>query len=141
MKIDFKRKTAVDGHKVLIKNGVAVGDFKIPDDPVTIEQIEELYAVYKTSVPNGIRYKRPYFRALSADQLTTQNLIAGANRQEAKDKLELTVLIGILNGSLVWPDQTKWFWQSEKDKDLILLRDWFVPERKENVEQPSYAVQ
>lgn len=130
MNINLETRTVIDGKKTLIKNGNPVGDFTIPTDVITIEQIEQLYTEYKTSVPNGVRYKKNYFRALPADKLPTQNLISGANRQKAKDMLEFTLLVGILNGSLVWPDDTKWFWQSEKDKDLILLRDWFIPERK-----------
>ena len=140
MNVNLETRTVMDGKKTLIKNGNPVGDYIIPADPVTIDDIEQLYAEYKTSVPNGVKYRKPYFKALSADKLPTTNLISGANRQQAKDKLELTLLIGILNGSLVWPDESKWFWQSEKDKDLILLRDWFIPERK-NDERKSYAAE
>ena len=132
MNINLETRTVIDGKRALIKNGKPVGDYQIPTDVIRIDDIERLYAEYKTSVPNGIKYRRPYFRALSADKLPTENLISGANRQQAKDKLEFTLLIGILNGSLVWPDETKWFWQSPNDKNLILLRDWFIPERNSN---------
>ena len=81
---------------------------------------------YKHSVPNGMRRQRKFFRALPESELSTEDLIAGENRQKAKEKLEMAVLEGSLNGSLKWPDNTKWFWQSEKDPDLIVLKKWIA---------------
>lgn len=123
--IDLKNRTAVRDNIVLIKNGTAVGNYVIDPTPVTFEQLENLYAQYKHSVPNGIRYKFSYFKALSADELKDTDLIAGSNRTKAKEMLEMTLLSGILNGSLRWPDENHWFWQSETDSDFVILKEWF----------------
>lgn len=126
IKVDLKNKSLIKNKTILIDNGIPQGDYILPSDEVTLETIEELYQVYKHSVPNTIRYRKPYFKALKEEELSTQDLIIGANRQLAKEKLETTLLIGILNGSLKWPDDTKWFWQSPNDKDLVLLKEWFT---------------
>ena len=93
---------------------------------ISFELLETLYTIYKHSVPNGIKYKKTYFKALTYDELSTEDLILGANRQTSKENLEIAIISGVLNGSLVWPDETKWFWQSENDKDFILLRKWIT---------------
>ena len=123
--VNLSTMTVKRNKTVLISNGVASNGYVISNDPVSFEQLEELYEVYKHSVPNGVRYGNSYFKALSANELKTSDLIAGANRQKAKEELEMALVTGILNGSLVWPDDNKWFWQSERDSDFILLRDWF----------------
>lgn len=125
--IDLKTKSVKRGKTYLIKNGKPISNFKIRTSPVTFSEIEDLYEIYKYSVPDGTRNKRPYFYALGPEQIPTIKMINGANRQKAKEDLELTLLMGILNKSLKWPNQEQWFWQSEKDKDLILLREWFTP--------------
>lgn len=125
--IDLNTKSVKRGKTYLIKNGKPISNFKIRTSPVTFSEIEDLYETYKYSVPDGTRSKRPYFYALGPDQIPTIKMINGANRQKAKEDLELTLLMGILNKSLKWPNQKQWFWQSEKDKDLILLREWFTP--------------
>lgn len=125
VKVNLKSKSLIKNNIILILNGTPQGDYKLPNDKITIEKIESLYQIYKHSVPNKIKYRKPYFKALSEKELSVQDLITGANRQQAKENLETTLLIGILNGSLTWPDETKWFWQSKTDKDLILLKSWF----------------
>jgi len=134
MEINFQTLSAFDGKRMLIDHGKPVNGWSIPSNPVSMEDIERLYAEYKYSVPNGIKYKRPYFKALPANQIPTEKLIHGANRQKAKDDLELTFLYGIINKTLVYPDYSKWFWQSQNDKDLVILRSWFPAEREETDE-------
>ena len=92
----------------------------------TFDYLEELYATYKRSVPDTIKYKHKYFKALTSQQMTLKDLVTGANRQKAKEQLEMAILTGVINGSLKWPDDSKWFWQSEKDKDFVLLKKWIV---------------
>ena len=123
--VNFETKTVKDGKKVLIDNGIPVDDFEIDTTPVTFEKLEELYQIYKYSVPNTKKYKLRYFKALDANQLQANHLIAGANRQQAKIDLELTLLMGVLNGSLKWPNDKLWFWQSPNDKDFVILKKWF----------------
>ena len=76
------------------------------------------------SVPDRIKLQRVFFRALPEDQHTDEDLITGEPRQAARERLEMAVLEGSLNGSLKWPDSKKWFWQSKKDPDLIILQKW-----------------
>lgn len=124
--INLETKTLKDKNKILIDNGIPVNGYVISSEPITFEQLEELYHIYKHSVPNTIKYKKQYFKALDSNQLDTKDLITGANRQIAKENLELAILIGVLNGSLIWPNENQWFWQSEKDKDFVLLKKWIV---------------
>ena len=125
--IDLENRSMIDGKTILIDRGVPKNGYVISDDIITYEQLEDLYHQYKYSVPNPIKYKKNYFKALNSDNLSIENMIAGANRTDAKFKLEHAILTGVLNGSLKWPDESKWFWQSEKDKDFIILRKWIIP--------------
>lgn len=100
--------------------------YKIDNNPVTIEQLEELYNIYKHSVPSPVKYKYNYFIALPTDKLSLNQLVNGAKRTEAKENLEMTLLTGILNETLAWPGEDKhWFWQSNIDNDFVLLKKWF----------------
>lgn len=126
LQINLDTKTIKNGKMYLLKNGIPMNGYKINENPITFELLETLYTIYKHSVPNGIKYKKTYFKALTYDELSTEDLILGANRQTSKENLELAIISGVLNGSLIWPDETKWFWQSENDKDFILLRKWMT---------------
>ena len=124
--INLETKSMKNGKTILIDNGIPVNGYVLSTDTITIEQLEKLYHVYKYSVPDGIRYKKNYFKALTAEQLTTIDLINGANRQKSKEELEIALLTGILNKSLTWPDDKLWFWQSKTDKDFVILKTWFM---------------
>lgn len=126
--IDLESKTLKENGKCLIKEGIPQNNYQISQKPITWEQLEKLYEEYKYSMPNGVKYKKMYFKALEFEDLDTSHLVNGENRTKAKEKLELTLLTGILNKSLTWPDHKKWFWQSIKDKDFILLKKWFISE-------------
>jgi arsenate reductase-like glutaredoxin family protein len=122
--VNFETQTVTKNRKLIIDHGKPINGFEIRNDPVTFEELEILYEKYKHSVPNGVKYKKTYFKALNAENLSVEDLINGENRQSAKELLELTLLMGVLNHSLIWPDDTKWFWQSEKDKDFVILKKW-----------------
>lgn len=124
--VNLETKTVKDGKKILIDHGIPVNGFVIDDTPVTFEKLEKLYTIYKYSVPDALRYKYQYFKALNMNQLKMSHLISGSNRQKAKENLELTLLMGVLNGSLKWPDDNLWFWQSQNDKDFVILKKWVV---------------
>ena len=126
LQINLDTKTVKNGKTYLIQNGIPQNGYIIDNKTITFEMLEELYAIYKHSVPNGIRYKKTYFKVLTYDELSTTDLISGANRQNAKENLEMAIITGVLNGSLTWPDHTKWFWQSKNDKDFILLKRWIA---------------
>lgn len=140
--IDLDTHTLKKGRTVLILNGIPQNGYKIDPSPVPLEYIEQLYEAFKYSVPNGVRYKKNYFMALPEEKLSAEELIIGENRSAAKEALELTLLTGILNGSLIWPEEnTQWFIQPapERDKDFVLLRRWFVKAQntQSNSEEPK----
>lgn len=123
--IDLDNLTAYNGKKLIVKNGKPVNNYAVSAKQISFTELEELYAEYKRSVPNGKLYKHNYFKALNAKELNLSDMINGQNRDKAKENLEMSLLTGILNGSLIWPDKNHWFWQSEKDRDFILFRKWF----------------
>ena len=122
--VDLNSKSAKKDGKDLIINGIPQGDYEISQIPISFADIEVLYKAYKYSVPDGIHLQKTFFRALPEEKLSDMDMIAGENRQAAREKLEMAVLEGGLNGSLKWPDPKKWFWQSEKDPDLVILKKW-----------------
>lgn len=124
--IDLEQKTVKDGNIYLIYKGQPQNGYVLDDTIITFEYLETLYNVYKHSVPNSKTCKKCYFKALSYDELSTKDLITGENREKSKEKLELAVITGVLNKSLVWPDETKWFLQSENDKDFVILKKWIT---------------
>lgn len=122
--VDLITKSMTDGSRILIENGQPRNGYKIPDINVTFDMLDKLYSIYKTSVPDGIHYKYNYFKVNTDKDFDVFALAAGAIRKDAKEKLETTLLFGILNGSLKWPNAAHWFWQSAKDKDFIILKEW-----------------
>ena len=84
-----------------------------------------VYELYKRSVPDK-EMKYAYFKALSKEELTDYDLVFGLERYVIKSILEGYVCLAIASGILKWEDETKWFWQSENDPDLIVLKKWFV---------------
>ena len=90
--------------------------------------IEILYERYKHSLPSerSDNRRRQYFRALSADQLTDKQMATGESREVARAALEGFILCMIVDGFFVWDEDElgKWFWQSENDPDLVILRNW-----------------
>ena len=68
--------------------------------------------------------KRNYFKALTADEMTDEEMVTGMDRTVARAALESFVLISSLNGDLKWnPKRGSWYYQG-KDKDFILLKKW-----------------
>lgn len=129
-RVSFQTRTLIVGGKKVIDNGTFEGELGIGQVSCdkALDYIEDLYAQYKHGVPSerSERKRRKYFKALSEEDLSDEDMIYGTLRDVAQAMLELTILCFILNGSLVW-DQSKmgrWFWQSSNDKDLVILREW-----------------
>ena len=131
--INFKNKAMKIGKKFLIADGVydsertllATSELEMSD---LLAHIEVLYKNYKYSLPSerSDSKRRQYFKALHVDKLTDRQMAIGERREVARAKLEGFILCMILNGKLQW-DETimgKWFWQSKKDPDLVILRSW-----------------
>ena len=127
--INFETRTMKIGKKKVIDNG-EYGDKELIsikiNDPLDI--IENLYSQYKFSIPSerSENKRRGYFKALSANELTDEELICGERREVARARLEGFILCMILNGKLTWDEFTmgKWFWQSNNDPDLVILKKW-----------------
>jgi len=96
--------------------------------PDILERIEMLYANYKYSLPSekSESRRRQYFKALPVDKLTDKQMATGESREVARAKLEGFMLCMIVDGFFVWNEEEmgKWFWQSQRDLDLVILRNW-----------------
>lgn len=128
--VNFETRSLKINKKYIIKNGEYKGQLGYEagvDMKDILEMIESLYQAYKYSVPSeredNARHR--YFKALKAEELTDEQMCTGQPRSIARLQLELYILILILNGEFKWTeDMGKWFWQSKKDKDLIILKSW-----------------
>ena len=131
-KVDFQsRSLKIDG-KYVIENGKYEGELGVSScsEDEFLATIEELYHNYKHSIPSerseGKSHR--YFTALPERGLSDEAMLYGERRDKAQIELELYILCQITNG-LQWNPQKmgKWFWQSETDKDLVILREWVEP--------------
>ena len=131
--IDFEKRIMKVGGEVIINNGEydtskELYDGEIYSPEVLLHMIRELYRNYKYSLPSerSDSKRRKYFRALSVDELTDEQLIVGKPREVAQFALEAFVLFTILSGDFEWDEELhgKWFYQRPSDPDLIILRSW-----------------
>lgn len=89
------------------------------DDATTVEQLETAYAVYKHSIPSERTMGRtPRFYALPESELSNDDMLYGVPREQAERDLEKA-----LQGFQM-AEGAGWFWQSENDPDLVVLRKW-----------------
>lgn len=125
-----KRDLVIDG-KYIIKDGKYEGelgyDTKFPSNAL-LAMIEEYYWQYLHSVPSArseAKYRR-YFRALPEHELSEDDMLYGEHRDITQLRLELFVLIIILQNTLAWDEfaKGKWFWQSKKYPSLVVLKKW-----------------
>jgi hypothetical protein len=90
------------------------------DQPITTERLEELYDIYKHSIPSErTMHKVARFKALPESELSDDDMLYGVSREQAEKELEKA-----LKGFAMPEDAGTWFWQSPKDKDLVVLRSW-----------------
>lgn len=131
------RSLKVDG-KYIIKDGEYEGELGLNETTTTqsaLQALEEMYQIYKHSVPSerSESHRRTYFKAIPEKDMSEEDMLYGERREVARCMLELPLLIYILNGSINWNDiedgQSKWFWQSQDDKDFIILRSWIEPKQ------------
>ena len=126
--IDFKKRDMKIGKTYLIKDGEYDTEKKlIHFDGDLLSEIRELYEDYKTSTPSerSEGKRRKYFKALSVEELTDEQLVNGTPRELAQAALEGFIICKILDGSFKWDE--KWgtfFYQDKQDEDLVILRDW-----------------
>ena len=130
-KVDFEnRNLKVDG-KFIIENGQYEGQLGLErvSSAEMLEEIETLYQHYKHSIPSerSQSKSRNYFRALPEPELEDDDMLYGDSREVSQASLELYILICILNGSFQVSEvftAGQWFWQSNNDRDLVILRKW-----------------
>ena len=69
------------------------------------------------------------FKALSDKDLEDEDMLFGVGRDIAQVELELYILCQIILG-IGWDANKmgKWFWQSNKDRDLVILKNWVTVE-------------
>ncbi len=131
-KVDFRYRSLTLNSKYIIQDGRYEGELGMPlcVEDEFFANMEELYYRYKHSVPSerSESKSRRYFKALPEKSLADEAMLYGERRDKAQIELELYVLCQILGG-LEWDAETmgKWFWQSQKDKDLVILRSWVEP--------------
>jgi hypothetical protein len=136
--VDFTTRTLKNQDSVLIDHGSARSNYKIPETIITWNMLERLYTVYETSVPDK---NRPALcTAKTESDLTMADIIFGAKRSKAQEDFEQAILIGILNGSLRYPDNTKWFWQSSKYRNMIIPK-WIFESCDKTVHHARNSVQ
>ena len=134
--IDFEKRNMKVGRDYLIKNGeydTSRALFSKLDQDfyslnVVLHMIRDLYKTYKYSLPSerSDSKRKRYFKALSVDELTDEQLMVAKKREPAQAALEGFILCAILAGQLVWDEAImgKWFYQSKNDPDLVILRSW-----------------
>jgi hypothetical protein len=130
--IDLKNKTLKIGKQLIIEEGkpiqnkVIVGDDVYEWEDLILEEfdIDELYQQYKYSMPSERDGGNHYFKALAPSLLTDEQLVYGMPRLEARVRLEAYVMLSSLVGLIKWENDNHWFWQSNKDKDFIILKQW-----------------
>lgn len=144
-RIDFENRTMKVGGKYLIKKDIdyTMEDlfgknwqfYEYYDLYSVLRMIRLLYKNYKYSLPSerAENKRRKYFKALPIEEITDEQFMVAEKREIAQARLEGFVLCMIISRQLVWDEDImkgKWFYQTESDPDLIILRQWI--ENKNN---------
>jgi hypothetical protein len=130
--INFEKRTMKIGGETVIDNGEYDSSKTLfdgaYDSKSLLDMIAELYRIYKYSLPSerSDAKRKKYFKALSINELTDEELIVGMPREKAQYMLEAFILCMIVDGHFVWNEELhgKWFYQCPSDQDLIILRSW-----------------
>lgn len=131
--VNFKNQSLKIGKKFIVTDGFydddrtlyTTSEIEMSD---VLAYIETLYENYKYSLPSerSDSKRRQYFKALPMDKLTDKQMIVGERREVARARLEGFILCMIVDGFFVWDENEmgKWFYQSNRDPDLVILRSW-----------------
>ena len=127
--INFEQRTMKVGQNKMIDGGEYDTSQVLYDSPQELlDKIRELYITYKYSLPSerSDSKRKKYFKALSVDELTDEQMIYGARREVAQYMLEAFILCAIINGDFVWNEEIhgKWFYQDKNEPDLVILKSW-----------------
>ena len=132
--IDFEKRTMKIGKQKVVEDGEYDNTRKLIEfDGYLLKTVYELYQNYKYSLPSerSDSKRRKYFKALPIDEISDEQLMVAERREIAQARLEGFILCTILTGQYQWDDRFgSWFYQSEGDPDLVILRSWI--ENKNN---------
>ena len=123
--VDLKKKVLQ-----LDKNNIPLDNINvnISSSEDMLSTIHKLFERYKYSVPSerSEGKRRRYFKALKLSEIDYNDFMFGEGRDTAQIKLELYVLLSSIYHKNFWEEIFKehFFYQSDKDKDLIILKDW-----------------
>lgn len=87
------------------------------------ELLELIFNEFEKSVPSKHTVKT-YFKAKSVDELTDVDLAYNYDRIFMTAMLEGYILLASLKGILKWQNDKHWFWQSERNKNFIVLKSY-----------------
>ena len=126
--INFEQRSLKIDGKYIIKDGKYDGTLGVELSDNILDEITNFFIRYYHSLPSerSENKRKTYFNALPEHKLSNEDMLWGEPREIAQIKLELYILIAILTGTLIWDDfaKGKWFWQSPKVKELVILRKW-----------------
>lgn len=123
--VDLKKKVLQ-----LDKNNIPLDNINvnISSSEDMLSTIHKLFERYKYSVPSerSEGKRRRYFKALKLSEIEYDDFMFGEGRDTAQIKLELYVLLSSIYHKDFWEEIFKehFFYQSDKDRDLIILKDW-----------------
>lgn len=123
--VDLKKKVLQ-----LDKNNVPLDNINvnISSSEDMLSTIHKLFERYKYSVPSerSEGKRRRYFKALKLSEIEYDDFMFGEGRDTAQIKLELYVLLSSIYYKNFWEEifKEQFFYQSDKDRDLIILKDW-----------------
>ena len=87
------------------------------------ELLELIFNEFEKSVPSKHTVKT-YFKAKSFDELTESDLAYNYDRIFMTAMLEGYILLASLKGILKWQNDKHWFWQSQKNRNFIVLKSY-----------------
>lgn len=85
---------------------------------------------YPYHIYGEVTYDTPLVNAMIARLDAGEDMLFGVGRDIAQVELELYILCQIILG-IGWDANKmgKWFWQSNKDRDLVILKNWITVEK------------
>lgn len=139
--IDLSMHSIQIGERLVLSQGILADDIHMTGlihfDGDPYAEIERLYAQYKRSVPSRHeRLNRGYFKALSSDALSMQELESNMRRTEARVRLEGFICLASCAGLIPWYIPRHFFWRGT-DPDCIVYRNWIVFKEENLNEQVS----
>ena len=114
-------RTARPAYDTLVRSLSLDGRWKPSaiEHQTSIEALEAAYAVYKHSIPSEkTMHRTARFYALPESDLSDDDMLYGVPREQAERELEKAL------AGFTMPEGSGWFWQSENDPDLVVLRSW-----------------